>query len=81
MSIKGRFFLDLVERTLFTYAEVVLGLMIASATTSAIDLSVAKAAAIAGIPAALAVVKGALSSMVGTPGTASVLPTGSEPTR
>lgn len=79
MTVKGRFFLDLLERTLFTYVEVVLGLLIASATTEAIDLSVAKAAAIAAIPAALAVVKSALSSMVGTPGTASALPTGAAP--
>jgi hypothetical protein len=78
VTSKGRFFLDLFERALFTYVETLLGLLIATGT-DVLDLSKAKAAAIAAIPAGLSVVKSGLSSMVGTPGTASALPKGAEP--
>ncbi|MFI1580002.1 holin [Embleya sp. NPDC020630] len=80
MTTKGKFFLDLFERATFTYLETLLGLLIATGT-DVLDLTTAKVAAVAAIPAGLAVVKAGLASMVGTPGTASVLPTGSEPTR
>jgi hypothetical protein len=78
MTAKGKFLLDLLERAAATYAEALLGLLIATGT-DVLDLSKAKAAAIAAIPAGLSVVKSGLSSMVGTPGTASALPKGAEP--
>lgn len=78
MTAKGKFFLDLLERAVFTYVETLLGLLIVVGTDT-LDVSKAKVAAIAAIPAALSVVKSGLSSMVGTPGTASALPKGAEP--
>lgn len=78
MTLKGRFFLDLFERAAFTYLETLLGLLIATGT-DVLDLSTAKVAAVAAIPAGLAVVKAGLASMIGTPGTAAVLPSGAEP--
>lgn len=78
MTTKGKFFFDLLERAFFTYVEAFLGLLIATGT-DVVDLSKAKVAAVAAIPAGLAVVKAGLSSMVGRPGTASALPAGSEP--
>ncbi|MFJ8603378.1 hypothetical protein ACIREM_32670 [Streptomyces shenzhenensis] len=70
-----KFFTDLAERTIATYLEAFLGLLLAS---SVVDLSTAKAAAIAAIPAGLAVVKGALSAFVGSSSTAAALPKPSE---
>ncbi|MEV5953717.1 holin [Streptomyces sp. NPDC051987] len=66
-----KFFVDLAERTVATYLEAFLGLLLAG---SVVDLSAAKAAAVAAIPAGLAVVKGALSAFVGSPTTAAALP-------
>lgn len=71
-----RFLLDLAERTIATYLEAFLGLLLAGPVT---DLSAAKAAAVAAIPAALAVLKGALSRILGTSGTAGALPTPKAP--
>ncbi|MER6531144.1 hypothetical protein [Streptomyces sp. NPDC001508] len=68
-----KFFTDLAERTIATYLEAFLGLLLAS---SIVDLSTAKAAAVAAIPAGLAVVKGALSSLVGSSSSAAALPGG-----
>ncbi|MFL4904671.1 hypothetical protein ACJ6WF_16155 [Streptomyces sp. MMS24-I2-30] len=68
-----KFFTDLAERTISTYLEAFLGLLLAS---SVVDLSTAKAAAVAAIPAGLAVVKGALSSLIGSSSSAAVLPKG-----
>lgn len=68
-----KFLTDLVERTVATYLEAFLGLLLAG---SVVDLSAAKAAAVAAIPAGLAVVKGALSSFVGSPKSAAALPRG-----
>ncbi|MFL4903853.1 hypothetical protein ACJ6WF_11860 [Streptomyces sp. MMS24-I2-30] len=65
---------DLAERTIATYLEAFLGLLLASGV---IDLSAAKAAAVAAIPAGLAVVKGALSSRIGSSSSAAALPKGS----
>lgn len=66
-----KFFVDLAERTVATYLEAFLGLLLAG---SVVDLPAAKAAAVAAIPAGLAVIKGALSGFLGTPTTASALP-------
>ncbi|MGW1071598.1 holin [Streptomyces sp. NPDC002537] len=66
-----RFLLDLAERTAATYLEAFLGLLLAGTVT---DLSTAKAAAVAAIPAALAIAKGALSGLLNRSGTASALP-------
>jgi hypothetical protein len=68
-----RFFTDLAERTIATYLEAFIGLLLVGGIT---DLSTAKSAAIAAVPAGLAVVKGALSGFLGDPDTASVLPAG-----
>ena len=66
-----KFIVDLAERTVATYLEAFLGLLLAG---SVVDLPAAKAAAVAAIPAGLAVVKGALSGFLGTPTTAAALP-------
>ncbi len=65
--------LDIAERTVATYLETFLGLLLAS--TTVLDLGVLKVAAIAAIPAALAVVKGGLAALLGPTGDASLLPT------
>ncbi|MFI1562213.1 holin [Streptomyces sp. NPDC020490] len=66
------YFKDLAERVVATYLEAFVGLLLAG---SVVDLPAAKAAAVAAIPAALAVVKGALSAFVGgSPRTAAALP-------
>lgn len=66
-----KFVVDLVERTASTYVEVLIGLLIASKVT--LDISVLKTSAIAAIPAALAVLKGALAKKVGDSDTAAVV--------
>ncbi|MFD5878492.1 hypothetical protein [Streptomyces yangpuensis] len=72
---------DVAERTALTYVEAFLGLLLAGATTDIVDLSVLQTAAVAAIPAALAIVKGAIGTRLGRPGTASWLPAKSDPTR
>jgi hypothetical protein len=69
--------LDIAERTVATYLETFLGLLLAS--TTVLDLGVLKAAAIAAVPAALAVVKGGLAALLGPTGDASLLPTRKKP--
>jgi hypothetical protein len=59
---------DTVERTLATYVQAFIGLLLASAATSW-DIATVKAAAVAAVPAALAVVKAAIARNV--PGTVS----------
>lgn len=66
-----KFFIDLAERTAATYVEAFLGLLLAG---SIVDLSTARAAAVAAIPAALAVLKGTLSGFIGSPTSAAALP-------
>ena len=70
---------DIAERAVLTYVEAFLGLLLASGTTNVVNLSALESAAIAAIPAGLAVVKGAVGSLLGRPGTASWLPTRSDP--
>jgi hypothetical protein len=59
---------DTIERTVATYVEVLIGLLIAG-WTDHIDWSFAKTAAVAAVPAALAVAKAALAEL--RPGTVS----------
>lgn len=68
-----RYLLDLAERTAATYATTYLGLLLATGFDLT-NLGALKAAAIAAIPAALTVIKGALSTFVGDPTTAAMLP-------
>lgn len=70
---------DIAERAVLTYVEAFLGLLLASGTTDVVALSALESAAIAAIPAGLAVVKGAVGSLLGRTGTASWLPAGSDP--
>ena len=65
---------DLFERTLVTWVEVFLGLLIASwGDVKGIgDLSIAGTAALAAIPAALAVLKGGIAKYVGSSDNASL---------
>lgn len=71
---------DVAERTVLTYVEALLGLLLAAATTDVVDLSFLQSAAVAAIPAALTVVKGAIGTRLGQVGTASWLPKRSDPT-
>ncbi|GAA2656677.1 hypothetical protein [Streptomyces vastus] len=70
---------DIAERTVLTYVEAFLGLLLASGTTNLITLSALESAAIAAIPAGLAVLKGAVGSLLGRAGTASWLPARTDP--
>lgn len=56
---------DLIERTVWTYVEAFVGFVVASQATSLVNLDVWQSAAIAAIPAGLAVVKSAAASRVG----------------
>lgn len=75
----SKLFADITERSVLTYAEAFLGLFLASDMTSVISLSALESAAVAAIPAGLAVVKGAIGSLLGRAGTASWLPAKSDP--
>ncbi len=55
---------DTLERTIATYAQALIGLLIAS-WSGAIDLATLQTAAWAAVPAGLAVLKAALASRVG----------------
>ncbi|MGW7237058.1 holin [Streptomyces sp. NPDC054804] len=70
---------DIAERAVLTYVEAFLGLLLASGTTNVVNLSTLESAAIAAIPAGLAVAKGAVGSLLGRAGTASWLPADSDP--
>ncbi|MFB7473974.1 hypothetical protein [Kitasatospora sp. NPDC056184] len=71
-----RYARDLAERTAATYAESVIGLLLVGGITG---LSSLQAAAVGGIPAGLALIKGALGRYLGHPETASLLPARSDP--
>ncbi|MEU7137241.1 holin [Streptomyces sp. NPDC046261] len=64
---------DIAERTLAAYVTTFLGLLIADGFDLT-DVSAIKAAAIASLPAALSVIKGAIGSRFGEKGTAAWLP-------
>lgn len=70
---------DVTERAVLTYVEAFLGLLLASSTTDVIALSALESAAIAAIPAGLAVIKGAVGTLLGRSGTASWLPARTDP--
>ncbi len=71
-----RYLLDLAERTAATYFEALLGLLLASGIGVAqiTDLSFWTKAAVAAIPAGLAVLKGGMAKFVGSANTAALLP-------
>ena len=67
------FFIDLLERTVATYVETFLGLLIASGLGTPADrMALLEKAAIAAIPAALAVAKAGLAKFKGNPNSASL---------
>lgn len=70
----GSFLADLAERTAATYVESLVGLLLLSWADIAElgALSVFEAAAVAAVPAALAVVKGGLATQRGDAGSASM---------
>ncbi|AEW93892.1 MULTISPECIES: holin [Streptomycetaceae] len=70
----SRRWLDLGERTISTYVQAVLGLLLAD-STGLMSLGSLRAAAVAALPAALAAVKAAFALGLGSSGTASLLPT------
>ena len=68
------FLIDLLERTIATYAEAFLGLLIASGLGTPADrMALLEKAAIAAIPAALAVAKAGLAKFKGDPNSASLV--------
>ncbi|MFF4380964.1 holin [Kitasatospora sp. NPDC092039] len=69
--------IDLVERTVATYATAFLGLLLADGFDLT-SISALKAAALAALPAALTVVKGAVATRVGDPHSAALLSRGRE---
>lgn len=70
------FFYDLAERTLSTYFQVFLGLVIASGfgVDGIVDISLVLKAAIAAIPSALAIAKGSIATFFGNRRSASLVP-------
>ncbi|GAA2982872.1 holin [Kitasatospora sp. NPDC006786] len=67
-----KFILDLVERTVATYAAAFLGLLLAD-RFDLTSISSLKAAAVAALPAALTVLKGAVATRVGDSTSAALL--------
>lgn len=74
MNLSRKWLADTAERTASTYVEALLGLLLASGigVRGAVSMAVVTKAALAAIPAAFAVVKSALASRVGSPGTAAL---------
>lgn len=70
----SKFFADLFERTVSTYVQVFLGLVISSGL-DVTNLGTLKAAAVAAIPAGLAVIKGLVAKQFGTPDSAGFIDT------
>lgn len=68
----GIFLKDLIERTVATYVQVFLGLIIAT-STDMVDINTLKVAAISALPAALAVAKGLIAKRFGDPNSASLV--------
>ena len=67
------FIIDLLERSIATYVETFLGLLIASGLGTPADrMALLEKAAIAAIPAALAVAKAGLAKFKGDPNSASI---------
>jgi hypothetical protein len=78
MTARGKYVLDLLERAGATFVEVFLGAWVAVGADW-LTMSGAKAAAVAGLAAGLSVVKSGVAGVVGTRGTAALLPKGAEP--
>lgn len=70
-----QFILDLAERTAATYVQAFLGLMLADGF-DLLSIGELESAALAAIPAALAVVKSGVATFVGDPASAALLPSG-----
>ncbi|NUS16302.1 MAG: hypothetical protein HOY69_33710 [Streptomyces sp.] len=73
-----KFWLDLTERTAATYAVALLGLLLADGVDLT-SIGALKAAAVAAIPAALTVLKGAIASLIGDSSSAALLPASKPP--
>lgn len=72
--------LDIAERAGWTYVQAFVGFLIASEIWTAVDrIGVLKGAAGAALPAALAVIKGAVAGLFGNKATASTLPASVDP--
>lgn len=69
MKFTKTWLIDTLERTLATYLEVLVGLLIAQWASDKIDLTLLSTAALAAVPAALAVLKSAIAEL--RPGTVS----------
>jgi hypothetical protein len=83
---KRQLIVDTLERAVWTWVEAFLGLLIVAnvwETTQAGEvvsvLEAAQVAAVAAIPAALAVVKGLAASLIGNPNSASTVPSVTPP--
>ncbi|MEV6674075.1 holin [Streptomyces sp. NPDC051162] len=72
-ALSKKVLLDILERTLAAYVTTFLGLLIADGFDLT-DVSALKAAAIASLPAALSVIKGAIGSRFGDENSAGWLP-------
>ena len=66
------YYRDLAERVIATWAQAFIAALLIEWNSDSIDLSVVHTAALAGIPAALAVLKGAIAGLVGDPDTAAL---------
>lgn len=69
-----RLLLDVAERATLTFVQAFLSVWLVADWADLTDVRLAQRAAVAGIAAALAVVKGFAAARVGDPGTASLLP-------
>lgn len=81
MSAKTKMIIDILERAFFTYAETFFGLLIAANVWTGTQaggllsvLQVVQVAAVSAIPAALAILKGGLATLIGDRNTAAALP-------
>ena len=75
-TMNKQFIRDLAERVISTYVQVLLGLVIASSATDAINISTLRAAAVSAIPAALSVLKGLIAKQFGSADDASLIEPG-----
>ncbi|HEX8344740.1 MAG TPA: hypothetical protein VF657_08350 [Actinoplanes sp.] len=81
MPTRSVFAIDLIERALATYVQAFLGLVIAAGADVPFEFSIssARAAALAALPAALAVLKAGIAKMVHDPDSASLAPIAAVP--
>lgn len=78
--MKRKTLLDIAERATWTYVQSFLGFLLASQISTAVDkVGVLKGAAVAGLPAVLAILKGGLATLFGDKDTASTLPAALDP--